>query len=218
MDAAWVSSRISARLHEQLLPVDDADARLLEGEQHRQFDHVDAERLVGDAELLELALDLLRDSLGDLGIGAECATQRRDAGTGAGLEPGARRALVRGVRIGVHLGGGHVEPRVVQRVVLGRGAEVPRDRVAVARQQTEPDELVHRPGADVGRCHVPDVGEVEGEHGSHLRGFQLGLQPREALGAEPVEVDALLPVDRIGARGAGALHRDPPESVCRYWR
>ena len=77
---------------------------------------------------------------------------------------GRTGALVRRVRVGIHLGGRDVEPRVVQRVVLGGRAEVPRDRVGVAGEQAEADELVHRPRADVGRGHVPDVREVEREH------------------------------------------------------
>ena len=44
-----------AGLLHQLLAVDDLDALRLQREQHRQLDHVDAERLAQQAALLELA-------------------------------------------------------------------------------------------------------------------------------------------------------------------
>ena len=105
---------------------------LLQREQHGQLDDVDPERLVGEAELLELALDLARELLGDARIGRERAAQRRDARACAALEPRTPGALVRRVGVGIHLGGRDVEPRVVQRVVPGGRAEVPRDRVGIA--------------------------------------------------------------------------------------
>ena len=75
----------AARLHEQLLAVDDADALLLQREQDRKLDHVDAERLIRDAELLELALDLLRDAFGDFGIRSERAAEGGDPRSRAAL-------------------------------------------------------------------------------------------------------------------------------------
>ena len=62
-----------------------------------------------------------------------------------------------------------------------------------AAQQGEPDELVHRPRADVRRRHVADVREVEGKDGAQLGALQLVVEPGEPLLAQPVEVDALLP-------------------------
>ena len=114
-------------------------------------------------------------------LGVEGAAQRGDAG------PGAL---------------GAVEPRVEQLVVLGGRAEVPQHRLAAARQHREPDQLVHRPGADVGGGHVADVREVEGEQAAERGRLERGVQPRQPLGAQAVEVDALLPVDGVGPVGA----------------
>ncbi len=123
----------------------------------------------------------------DPGGGVDRAAQGRDAGPGAVPEPRPLRAVVRGMRVGVHLRGRRRQPRVVQQVVLRRGAEVPDDRVGVAGQQREPDQLVHRPRADVGRGHVADVGEVERQHGAELGAVQLRLAGGQPLLAEPVE-------------------------------
>ena len=81
-------------------------------------------------------------------------------------------------------------------------AEVPEHRLAAAGQHREPDQLVHRPGADVGGGQVADVGEVEGEQGAEVGGLQRGPEPGQPFGAQPVEVDALLPVDGVGSVGA----------------
>lgn len=199
----------ASSLHEDLLTVDDADALLLQREQDRQLDHVDPERLICQTELLQLPLDLLRHALRDPRVGGEGTPQRRDARTGTPLEPRARGVLVRRVRIGIHLGGRDVEPRVVQRVVLRRRAEVPRDGVAVAGQEAEADELVHRPCADVGRRHVADVREIERQQRAELRAVELPAQTPQAVGAQTVEVDARLPVDGVHAGRSGVLHRCP---------
>ena len=81
-------------------------------------------------------------------------------------------------------------------------AEVPEHRLAAARQHREPDQLVHRPGADVGGGQVADVGEVEGEQAAEVGRLQRGLDPGQPLGAQAVEVDALLPVHGVGPVGA----------------
>ena len=114
-----------AGLEEHLLPVDDVDARLLQGEQDGQLDHVHAERLVEDAELLELALDLAGHLLGDPGVRVEGAPQGRDARPGPGLRARAHGPVVRGVRVGVHLGRRGRQPRVVELVVLAPRSRSP---------------------------------------------------------------------------------------------
>src|SRR6266700_1669967 len=79
-----------------------------------------------------------------------------------------------------------------------RGAEVPHDRLALLaialREQAEASGLVECPGADVGRREVPDVVEVEAQQRAHLRLSQRLLGALQPLPAEPVEVDARLPV------------------------
>ena len=102
-----------------------------------------------------------------------------------------------------------VEPGVVQLVVPGRRAEVPEDRLAAAGQQREADQLVHRPRADVGGRHVADVGEVEARAARRARSARARPCRRASRSrAQPVEVDALLPVDRVGAKRADC-HRSP---------
>jgi hypothetical protein len=153
-------------LQEDLLAVDHLEAGGLEGGQHRHLDDVDAERLTGQAALLQLAADLAGDLLGDARRRVEGPAERGDAGAGAALLGLVRAAL---------------QPGVVDLVVTGRRPEVPDDRLAAARQQGEADELVHRPGADVGRGHVADVVEVEGEQRSQLGAPQGLLEPRQPL-------------------------------------
>jgi hypothetical protein len=43
----------------QLLAVDDLDSRLLQGEEHRRLDHVDADRLAEQVVLLQRRDDLV---------------------------------------------------------------------------------------------------------------------------------------------------------------
>ena len=62
-------------------------------------------------------------------------------------------------------------------------------------EQAEAVELVLRPRADVGRRDVADVGHVEAQQRAEVRRLELGLDAREALLAQAVEADALLPVD-----------------------
>ena len=100
-------------------------------------------------------------------------------------------------------------------VVAGRRAEVPDDRLSAARQQGEADELVHRPGPDMGGGHVADVVEVEAQQRAEVARFELAAQPRQAFSAEPVEVDALLPVDRgepeaLEGTGRASCSSQPP--------
>ena len=165
--------------------------------QHRHLGHVDAQRLVGQAVLAQHPDDLGRDVRGDAGVRVERAAQGGDAGPRAG--PG--RAL------GGGRAGGVVQPGVVELVVAGGRAEVPDDRLAAAGQQREPDQLVHGPGADVGRGHVADVGEVEAQQRAQFGSLQLRVQPGQPLRAEPAHIDAGLPVDGVRAEGLGDPHR-----------
>jgi hypothetical protein len=60
----------------------------------------------------------------------------------------------------------------------------------------------------VGARDVADVVEVEEEDGPEIRGVEGGLRPPEAVLAEPVGVDPLLPVDGLRAgRGERSRHR-----------
>src|SRR5207244_6949931 len=87
-----------------------------------------------------------------------------------------------------------VEPGVVDGVVARSRAEVPHDRLVSLGKQAEADELVDRPRADVRGRDVADVVHVEAEQGAQLRALEARLDALEALGAQSLEVDALLPV------------------------
>ncbi len=106
-----------ALLHE-VLAVDHLHAAPLEREQHLRLDHVDAQRLPQQVVRAELGHDLVGDVVRAAGAGRHDAAHGRDAGVRAPLEP-----------------------RVVELVVAGRGAEVPQDRLLAADQQREAREL-----------------------------------------------------------------------------
>ena len=154
-------------------PSCDLQPGLLQLEHHRRLDDVDAERHVGDAVLLEDRGDLL-------GVALHQAELRRD---GAAQADQAGQAVLR------------LEPRRVELVMHGGRAEVPDDRLAVARQQRPARELVALPFADLGRGQVADVVDVE-----HQQRAEVGVLQRLAGAAEPVVVqpavvDALLEID-----------------------
>jgi hypothetical protein len=173
----------AAGLEEDLLAVDDVDALLLEGLQHGHLGEVDAQRLARQAVFAQFGRHLRGDVRADPGVRVEGAAEGGDARAGAG----GRAFLAVAV----------VEPRVVELVVTGRRAEVPDDRFTAADEQREADQLVHRPGADVGGGHIADVGEVEAEQGAQLGAVQGRVEPGEPFPAQPVEVDALFPVDGV---------------------
>ena len=99
-----------ARGGHQLLAVDHRDAFLLQREQHRRFDHVDAQRLLVQAAHFELDFDLLRHIFGAAHLRRHRAAQHRDARARALAHPGA-----------------------VQLMMLRGRTEVPHDRLVVAR-------------------------------------------------------------------------------------
>ena len=172
---------------------------------------------VEQPELLELALDLARDLLGDAGVGVERAAQRRDAGAGAGSSSRAVRRRGAG-RAGRHrISAGGRQPRVAAAGGAWRRSRSPTTIGSECRvSSAEPDQLVHRPGADVGRGHVADVREVEGQQRAQLRALELAPCSRASRSvAQPVEVDPLLPVDGVGAEGGCAHGGGTPLSrVC----
>ncbi len=155
----------------QLLAVDDCDAELLQSEENGRLDDVDADGLVREAAHFKLDLDLHRHIFGAPHFGRHGSAQERDAGARPVAEPGA-----------------------IQLVVAGGRAEIPQDGLVVLGQQSEAADFILRPGADVRRGEVPHVVHVEAQQRAH---FGLGegfLGAREALFAEAVEIDALLPI------------------------
>src|SRR5215472_11935433 len=123
----------------QLLAVHHLDPLGLQGEEDRQLHDVHAKRLAEQAPGLELDGDLPGHVLRAAHRWREGAAHRRDAGA---------RALI-------------TEPRAVELVMAGGGAEVPHDRLVAPRQQREAGRLVQGPGADVGGRQVSDVVHVE---------------------------------------------------------
>jgi hypothetical protein len=82
-------------------------------------------------------------------------------------------------------------------VVAGRRAEVPQDRVVLAEDEREADVLVALPRADRRARHVAEVVRVEQQQAAEVGGRQGRARAVAAVRAQPVEVDALLPVDRV---------------------
>src|SRR5579871_11025 len=78
----------------------------------------------------------------------------------------------------------------------GGGSEIPEDRFIILGEQRKPVGLVLRPGANVGRGDVADVVHIETEQRSHRGLLQQISGFLQALAAEPIEVDAALPIDR----------------------
>ena len=177
--AEWLSSEISslrldhARVGHELLAVDDLDAFLLQREKNGRLDDVDAERLVLQAELFEFDFDLLGDVFGAARFRRHRAAQQADAGARALAQPGA-----------------------MQLVMLGGGAEIPQDGLGILREQREAAVLILRPGADVRGGDVAHVVHVEAEQRAHFGFGEQGFYALQALAAQPVEIDALLPVNR----------------------
>jgi hypothetical protein len=91
-------------------------------------------------------------------------------------------------------GGG--QPRREQLMVLGRRAEVPQDRFALAGQQHAARALVPGPLTDVGAGDVPDVVLVKQQDGGQLGGAQRLAGLLQPLAPQTPEVDPLLPVHR----------------------
>src|SRR6185503_11924942 len=101
------------------------------------------------------------------------------------------------------------EPRAMQLMVARRGAEIPENRLVLLRQQREAADLVLRPRADVGRGDVAHVVHVEAEQRAHRRLAEQILDARQALAAQPVVIDPLLPIDAhraVGFQCHWALH------------
>jgi hypothetical protein len=167
------------------LPVAHLDAGALQREEHRRFDHVDAQRHVADALGVEDRLDLL----------GRFAEQRQVAAGGAAQaqQPGA--AMV------------GVQPRCVKLVMARGAAEIPDVRLAVAGEQRVAGELVAGPFADHGAGRVADVVLVERKQRPEPRVRQRGAHAREAVLVQPAEIDALLEID---LRAPGRLQRPVP--------
>ena len=168
------------------------DALALEREQDLGLDRVDPDGLSEQTALLELDPDLPRDVLGPARLGGHRAAQGRDPGPGAAI----------------------AQPGVVELVVSGGGAEVPHDRLVALGQQTEPVELVGRPGADVGGRDVPDVPHVKAQQRAQLRLGQEALDPGQPLLAQPIEPDPFLPVDTHQAIAVQAHPHLPSANDC----
>src|SRR5215217_9750267 len=147
--------------------------------------------------------------LSDPGVWMESATQRGYPGTSAGP--------ARPCRLGDLAVAGSavvVQPRVVELVMLGCRSEVPDHRLAASGQQREPDELVHRPRANVSGRHVADVGEVEGQQGAELGGVQVLFETLEPIVTQSMDIDSRLPIDCIRPIRADCHSPTPRSKWC----
>ena len=178
----------SRACEQRLLAVAHFDAQLLQLEQHRRLDDVEAQRHVADAFGVEQRLDLARRVAEQLDVGADRAAQAEQP----------RAAVV------------VMQPRRVQPMVLRRRAEIPDVRIAVAGEQRIARELVARPLADHRAGDVADVVLVEAQQRAQPRLGERGARAREAVVVQPAEIDALLEVD---LRVAGRLQRPVPAVV-----
>ena len=168
-----------ARLQHGLLAVGDLEARLLQLEQHRRLDDVDADRHLGDAGLLHAA----RRSR------SACSLHQPE-----GRVDGAAQAEQAGLAV---LG---LEPRRIEPVVHGGRAEVPEDRIGAALGQQRPAaDLVALPLADLGGGEVADVVDVHHQQRAEVGLLQRLPGARQPVAVQAAVVDALLEIDAHGA-------------------
>ena len=165
-----------------LLSVKDRKARRLQGEQHRRFADIHANRHVGDPFLLEELFDFFGGLL----------EKARLFGNGAAQPQHARLAALR------------VQPGCEQ-PVMGRGrSEVPQVGLGVGGKERIAADLVARPFADHAAGDVADVVVVEAEHRAQAGISQRPTRSGDPVTPQPVEVDALLEVDaHRSGRGDG---------------
>src|SRR5262245_30352546 len=100
-----------------------------------------------------------------------------------------------------------VEPRTIQPVMAGGGAEIPHPRVARAGKKAIPDQLVASPLADDGARNVADVVLIEAQDGAKPGVVERLPGTGQAIAMEPLEIDALLEIDLCCA---GSLKRPVP--------
>jgi len=84
----------------------------------------------------------------------------------------------------------------MQLVMLGGGAKIPQDRLALAREQREAAHLVLRPGTDVRGSDVTHVVHVKAQNRAHFRFGEKILHALQTFRAQPIEVNALFPINR----------------------
>ncbi len=84
-------------------------------------------------------------------------------------------------------------------MMLGGRAEVPQNRLVILRQQSKAADLVLRPGADVRRGDVAHVVHVEAQQRADLGLREQRFDARQALAAQAIHIDALLPIHCHGS-------------------
>ena len=136
-----------ARAHHHGLRVGRLDALAMQRVERLHVRQVDPQRLAGEPAIGELSVDAGGERIGHPRLARHRAAHRGDA------------------RLPARLG----QPRRVQLVVLGRRAEVPQHRIALAGEQHAARALVPRPFADVRARDVADVVLVEEQHRAERR-------------------------------------------------
>src|SRR6267143_5884789 len=177
-----------ARFEHHLLTVAHFDTGLLQLEQHRRLDHIDAERHVGHALLLQDAPDFLRRAAKERDIASRRSAQAEQSGPAVVL----------------------MQPRRMQLVVARRAAEVPDVGIARAGEERIARELVPRPLANHGAGGVADVVLIEAKQRPEARMRERGAHAPEAIVVQPAEIDAFLEID---LRTARRLQRPIPAMV-----
>ena len=129
-----------AGAHHRLLPVDDGQPRVLEGEKDCRLGEIDSKPELADTVLVEGRLYLAHRSSVQTGLGAD-------------------RSLQSGVATDGVLGVVHV--RELETMGFGRRPEVPHPGPALTGHQCPALALVERPVADLGGGGVADVGGFE---------------------------------------------------------
>src|SRR5579864_4656562 len=96
--------------------------------------------------------------------------------------------------------------------MLGGGSEVPENGLVILRKQGEAVGLVLSPGADVRRSEVAHIVHVETQQRAHRGLGEEVFGFLQAFAAQPLEVDAVLPIDRHGSMSFES-HKSAPRLV-----
>ena len=174
-----------ARIEHDLLRIPHVETDTLQLEQHRRLDEIDAERLVGDTGSLEDGLDFLGRVAHQAGFGRHGAAQAEHAGVAVAL----------------------LEPRRVNAMVRGGGAEIPQVRRLIAGKQCEATHFVARPLTDISAGDITDIVRVERQDRAEIGVLERLPRAGQAIAVQPAKIDTFFEID--GHR-AGRIDRARP--------
>src|ERR1700732_973428 len=90
-----------------------------------------------------------------------------------------------------------------------RGTEVPQNGLIVLRKQRKPADFVLRPAPDMRCREVTHIVHVKTKKRAYLGFRQQRFRARQPFAAQPVKIDALLPIHRHGSVRL-QCHNTPP--------